>query len=92
MLHKKIELDHIVGTGKKVNLKKRVQGLNSDPQNRFFRVSFSIKLAASATSVGVEPKTLNSEPRTRNPNSDHQVFSIPNPKSKIPNRRTRNPL
>ena len=34
ILHKKIELDHIVGTGKKVNLKKRVQGLNSEPQNR----------------------------------------------------------
>jgi hypothetical protein len=34
ILHKKIELDHIVGTGKKVNRKKRVQGLNSEPQNR----------------------------------------------------------
>ena len=28
MLYKKIELDHIVGTGKKVNLKKRVQRFN----------------------------------------------------------------
>ena len=28
MLSRKIELDHIVGTGKKVNIKKRVQRFN----------------------------------------------------------------
>jgi hypothetical protein len=49
ILHKKIELDHIVGTGKKVNRKKskeassKVQGcikIGSEVQGSPFRVTF----------------------------------------------------
>jgi len=34
---------------------------------RFFKVSFSIKLAAFQASGSAEPRTLNPEPRTLNP-------------------------
>jgi hypothetical protein len=74
---RKIELDHIVGTGKKVNIKKRVQRFRGSKAEQrtaeplFFRVSFSINWPLRRPAA-----VLNPELRTLNPNSDHQVFSI----------------